>query len=218
MEEKISSGSISLSLFRLIADFHQMETKQQLSASEANESTTASLHEMNTLIKGDSTTNGPVSDQNVNNPTNVGVSKQHEVSSNSHRVPCIYRQDVVKSNTSGSIGIVSEVAGDSDSDGSITDEEDDEDEDKEDGEDESGDADANSNANGSSEGNKGKREYKCGDLQADQIRVLWMDDTEPVQSIKNVTVVDRGFLHGDYVAAASDSTGQVGVVVDANIS
>ncbi|GMJ03582.1 ubiquitin-conjugating enzyme 23, PHO2 FAMILY UBIQUITIN CONJUGATION ENZYME 2 [Hibiscus trionum] len=195
-----------------------MEMNQQLSAFETNESTTGSLCESNTLSKSDSTTNGPVSDQNVNNPTNVGVSKQNEASSNSHSVPYIYRQDVVKSNTSGSVGIVSEVAGDSDSDGSITDDEDDEDEDNEDGEDESGDVDANSNANESGEGNKGDHEYKCGELQADQIRVQWMDDTEPVQSIKNVTVVDRGFLHGDYVAAASDSTGQVGVVVDANIS
>ncbi|PPR98453.1 hypothetical protein GOBAR_AA22228 [Gossypium barbadense] len=152
-----------------------MEMKQQdLSAFETNESTTTSLHESNTLSKGDSTTNGFVNDQNVNNPTNVGVGKQNEASGNSHSVPYIYRQDVVRSNINGSIGIVSEVAGD--------------------------------------------RDYKCGDLQADQIRVLWMDDTEPVQSIKNVTVVDRGFLHGDYVAAASNSTGQVGVVVDVNIS
>ncbi|WZZ02960.1 hypothetical protein YC2023_088881 [Brassica napus] len=53
----------------------------------------------------------------------------------------------------------------------------------------------------------------------DIIRVLWMDDdTEPVQGVKDVTVVDRGFLHGDYVASASEPTGQVGVVVDANIS
>ncbi|XP_022748432.1 probable ubiquitin-conjugating enzyme E2 23 [Durio zibethinus] len=58
----------------------------------------------------------------------------------------------------------------------------------------------------------------CGDFQGDQIRVLWMDETELVQSIKNGTVVDRGFLHGDYVAATSDSTGQLGVVVDFNIS
>ncbi|XP_039019310.1 probable ubiquitin-conjugating enzyme E2 23 [Hibiscus syriacus] len=192
-----------------------MEMKQKLSAFGTNESTTASLCESNSLTKGDSTTNGPVSDQNVNNPTNVGVSKQNEASSNSHSVPYIYRQDVVKSNTSGSVGIVSEVAGDSDSDGSVTN---DEDEDNENGEDESGDVDANSNANGSGEGNKGDREYNCGDLKADQIRVLWLDDTEPVQSIKNVTVVDRGFLHGDYIASASDSTGQVGVVVDVNIS
>ncbi|KAK8564355.1 hypothetical protein V6N12_036481 [Hibiscus sabdariffa] len=218
-DEKVQSLSLSLArCSKQIADFRQMEKKQQLSAFETDESATASLCESNTLSMSDSTTNGPVSDQIANNPTNVGVSKQNEASSNSHRVPYIYRQDVVKSNTNGSVGIVSEVAGDSDSDGSITDDEDDEDEDNEHGEDESGDVDANSNANESGEGNKVDHEYKCGDLQADQIRVLWMDDTEPVQSIKNVTVVDRGFLHGDYVAAASDSTGQVGVVVDVNIS
>lgn len=45
-----------------------------------------------------------------------------------------------------------------------------------------------------------------------------MDDTEPVQNISDVTVIDQRFLHGDYVAATSDPTGQVGVVVDANIS
>ncbi|XWS55112.1 hypothetical protein CRYUN_Cryun10bG0147100 [Craigia yunnanensis] len=199
-----------------------MGTEQHLLDFETNESTTPSLHESNTLSHGDSTANGSFSDQNVNN-TNVGVSKQNETSSNSHSVPYIYREDVVRSNTSGAIGIVSEVAGDSDSDsdsdGSITDDEDDEDEDdEEDSDDESNDGDAHSNANESGDGNKGDHNYKCGDLQADQIRVLWMDDTEPVQSIKNVTVVDRGFLHGDYVAAASDSTGQVGVVVDVNIS
>ncbi|XVE48836.1 hypothetical protein DITRI_Ditri01bG0034300 [Diplodiscus trichospermus] len=198
-----------------------MAMEQHLLASESNKSTTISLPESNTSSHGDSTTNGSLSDQNVNNPTNVVPSKQNETPSNLHSIPYIYRQDVVRSNTSGSIGIVSEVAGDSDSDGSITDDEDDEDEDEDDeenGEDESSDVDANSNANESGEGNKGGRDYKCGGLQADQIRVLWMDDTEPVQSIKNITVVDRGFLHGDYVAAASDSTGQVGVVVDVNIS
>ncbi|KAK6240731.1 Ubiquitin-conjugating enzyme E2 - like 10 [Theobroma cacao] len=194
-----------------------MGMEQHLLASETNESTTTSLHGSNTLSQGGSSTNASVSDQNVNY-TNVGVSKQNETFCNLHSVPYIYRQDVVRSNTSRAIGIVSEVAGDSDSDGSITDDEDDEDEDdEEDGEDESGNGDANSNANESGDGNKGGN-YKCGDLQADQIRVLWMDDTEPVQSIKNVSVVDRGFLHGDYVAAALDSTGQVGVVVDVNVS
>ncbi|XVF45557.1 hypothetical protein PTKIN_Ptkin02bG0215600 [Pterospermum kingtungense] len=194
----------------------QMGTEHPLLDLETKESTATSLRGSYTLSQGDSTTNGSISDQNVNNPVSFGVSKENETSSNLHGVPYIYRQDVVRSNISGSIGIVSEVAGDSDSDGSLTDEEDEDDE--EDGENESGDVDANSNANESGEGNKSDHDYKCGDLQADQIRVLWMDDTEPVQSIKNVTVVDRGFLHGDYVAAASDSTGQVGVVVDVNIS
>ncbi|XVE67178.1 hypothetical protein DITRI_Ditri08aG0139700 [Diplodiscus trichospermus] len=192
-----------------------MGTEHHLLDFETTESTTTCLHEGNTLSQGDSTKNGSFGDQNVNN-TNVGVSKQSETSNNSHSVPYIYREDVVRSNISGAIGIVSEVAGDSDSDGSITDDEDEDDE--EDGDDESGDGDANSNANESGDGKKGDHNYKCGDLQADQIRVLWMDDTEPVQSIKNVTIVDRGFLYGDYVAAASDSTGQVGVVVDVNIS
>ncbi|KAH0867403.1 hypothetical protein HID58_074425 [Brassica napus] len=62
-------------------------------------------------------------------------------------------------------------------------------------------------------------ESMCDHPTGDQIRVLWMDDdTEPVQGVKDLTVVDRGFLHGDYVASASEPTGQVGVVVDANIS
>uniref|UniRef100_M1A6K4 E2 ubiquitin-conjugating enzyme n=1 Tax=Solanum tuberosum TaxID=4113 RepID=M1A6K4_SOLTU len=52
----------------------------------------------------------------------------------------------------------------------------------------------------------------------DHVRVLWMDESESTESINNVIVVDRGFLHGDYVAAASDPTGQVGLVVDINIS
>ncbi|KAF4374006.1 hypothetical protein F8388_007912 [Cannabis sativa] len=38
-----------------------------------------------------------------------------------------------------------------------------------------------------------------------------------MQSINGLTVIDRGFLHGDYVAAASDPSGQVGVVVDVNM-
>ncbi|OMO92729.1 Ubiquitin-conjugating enzyme, E2 [Corchorus olitorius] len=194
-----------------------MGTEEHLLVSESNESTTTSLQESDTLSLGDSTTNGSVNDQNENN-SSVRVSKQNDASSNLHSAPYIYRQDVVRSYKTGAIGIVSEVAGDSDSDGDITDDEDDEDEDdEEDGEEGNGDGDANSNANKSGDGNKGSN-YKCGDLQADQIRVLWMDDTEPVQSIKDVTVVDRGFLHGDYVAAASDSTGQVGVVVDVHIS
>lgn len=45
-----------------------------------------------------------------------------------------------------------------------------------------------------------------------------MDESETTQSLDDVEVVDRGFLHGDYVATASDSTGQLGVVVDVNIS
>ncbi|OVA03814.1 Ubiquitin-conjugating enzyme [Macleaya cordata] len=55
-------------------------------------------------------------------------------------------------------------------------------------------------------------------LPADQVRVMWMDHSETTQSIGDIIVVDRGFLHGDIVAAASDPTGQSGIVVDVNIA
>ncbi|MCI28597.1 ubiquitin-conjugating enzyme E2, partial [Trifolium medium] len=44
------------------------------------------------------------------------------------------------------------------------------------------------------------------------------DESESTQNFSDVEVIDRGFLHGDFVAAASDPTGQVGVVVDVNMS
>ncbi|KAK6143359.1 hypothetical protein DH2020_023707 [Rehmannia glutinosa] len=56
------------------------------------------------------------------------------------------------------------------------------------------------------------------EVAADQVRVLWMDGSETTQSTNDVEVVDRGFLHGDYVAAASDPMGQIGIVVDVNIN
>ncbi|KAL0655364.1 hypothetical protein Bca4012_075948 [Brassica carinata] len=148
----------------------------------------------------------------------VHTDKAEDSGSNEH--PNIYREDIVRSNKTGSIGVVSEVAGDSDSDMS---DDDDDDDDEEDDEDNSNDDDDDDDDGEEEEGKKGNEDnsgnYKCGTLEGDQIRVLWMDDdTEPVQGVKDLTVVDRGFLHGDYVASASEPTGQVGVVVDANIS
>lgn len=128
----------------------------------------------------------------------------------------IYRQDVVKKNTSSMIGIVTEVAGDSDSDSDsgITDDEDD-------SEDEDGDGEERNDSNNGSRNsgrNDGSRNAKTGALLADQLRVLWMDESESTQNFSDVEVIDRGFLHGDFVAAASNPTGQLGVVVDVNIS
>ncbi|CAL1398049.1 unnamed protein product [Linum trigynum] len=144
-----------------------------------------------------------------------------------HNVAYIYRQDVVKHKETGLIGIVDEVAGDSDSDSSITDDDDD-DADEDDGLDEDDDADGDgqddtadgctNNDNENSDQKKTGGNRKKGALQADQVRVLWMHEMEQVQSINDVKVIDRGFLHGDYVASASDPTGQVGVVVDINVS
>ncbi|PSS25969.1 Ubiquitin-conjugating enzyme like [Actinidia chinensis var. chinensis] len=152
----------------------------------------------------DNTTSLNNSDKNVNSE-----SKSGEFVGNVQNVTYIYRQDVVRSNTSGRIGIVTEVAGDSDSDSdsSITDDEDEDDEedDKEAAENEEAGNDGDDNANDNNP------------LPADQVRVLWMDASERTQNLSDVTVADRGFLHGDYVAAASDPTGQVGVVVDVNI-
>ncbi|CAN8257843.1 unnamed protein product [Cochlearia groenlandica] len=143
--------------------------------------------------------------------------------------PNIYRQDVVRSNKTGSIGVVSEVAGDSDSESDLSDEDDDDEDDDDDDDDvngndddDAGDEEGEKANDGDASGKVGEKKadekYKCGALVGDQIRVLWIDNTEPVQGIKDVTVVDRGFLYGDYVASAYEPTGQVGVVVDVNMS
>ncbi|KAF7841266.1 putative ubiquitin-conjugating enzyme E2 23 [Senna tora] len=81
-----------------------------------------------------------------------------------------------------------------------------------------GNGDSNNNASRNSDRNGADGHSKTAPLLADQVRVLWMDETESTQSFSDLRVVDRGFLHGDFVASASDPTGQVGVVVDVNIS
>nr|POF03339.1 putative ubiquitin-conjugating enzyme e2 23 [Quercus suber] len=95
---------------------------------------------------------------------------------------------------------------------SITDEEDDDgrDDDDDADENEEEDGDGNSISNGNSDWDRGGG--KSGPLLADQVRVLWIDETKSTENIHDVTVVDCGFLHGDFVASASDPTGQVGVV------
>ncbi|KAJ9189542.1 hypothetical protein P3X46_000822 [Hevea brasiliensis] len=179
---------------------------------------TARIDDENTLNQSGSMTQGSGRALNVNSEDN---GKLNEVVMNLHNVPYIYRQDIVRRKKTGTIGIVNEVAGDSDSDSSITDDEEDEDEDEGDevdDENQEGDTDGNANANRSSDKSKGSGNYKNETLQADQVRVLWMDDTEPIQHVNDIKVVDRVFLHGDFVASASDPTGQVGVVLDVNIS
>ncbi|GAV77316.1 UQ_con domain-containing protein [Cephalotus follicularis] len=192
-----------------------MENEQYDFVSSVKELAT-SANDNSPLDRSDSARNGVVYDLDVNCEGNE-VEKLHDVARNYHNVPYIYRQDIVRSNKFGVVGIVSEVAGDSDSDSSITDDEDDLNE-----EDEIAEENGDGNDNGNTDSNKGdgggSSDYKCGSLQAEQVRVLWIDDTEPVQNSSDITVVDRGFLHGDFVASASDPTGQVGVVVDVNIS
>ncbi|KAJ4834539.1 putative ubiquitin-conjugating enzyme E2 23 [Turnera subulata] len=138
---------------------------------------------------------------------------------NSHHVPYLYRQDIVRHAKSGVIGVVSEIPGDSDSDSSITDDEDDsDDEEVEDVENAGGDGEGEGEGDVNGDMKKGDGNCKSEVLKDDQVRVLWTDDTEQIQSINDISVVDRGFLHGDYVASGSDPTGQLGVILDVDIS
>ncbi|KAF5449000.1 hypothetical protein F2P56_029489 [Juglans regia] len=196
-----------------------MENQEYDSVSRVNEPTTSS-HDNNSPKQDYSTTSGLVCDPSVDSESKE-VSKPMDTASNTHNIPYIYRQDVVKRNSSGMTGIVTEVAGETDSDSSITDDEEDDDGDDDDDDEDNGgeneeDGDGNSNANVNSDWKRGGG--KSDPLPVDQVRVLWMDETESTVNLNDVAVVDRGFLHGDFVAAASDPTGQVGVVVDVNIS
>lgn len=192
-----------------------MASEQYDTVCKVDEPTT-SAHYDNSSNQGGSSTSGVVCDPSVDSESNE-VSKPNDAASNTQNIPYIYRQDVVKSNRSSMIGIVTEVAGDTDSDSSITDDEDDDGDDDDDdgGENEDEGGDGNGNATGDGDWNRGGG--KSASLPADQLRVLWIDETELTENVNDVTVLDRGFLHGDFVAAASDPTGQVGVVVDVNI-
>ncbi|RHN82558.1 putative aminoacyltransferase, E1 ubiquitin-activating enzyme [Medicago truncatula] len=130
----------------------------------------------------------------------------------------IYRQDVVKNKNTGMVGIVTEVNGDSDSD---SDSDSDTDSGVTDDEGEEGDVEEGDESNNgcrNSDRNDASVHRKTAALQTNELRVLWMDESESTQNFSDVEVVDRGFLHSDFVASASDPTGQVGVVVDVNIS
>ncbi|XP_038693540.1 probable ubiquitin-conjugating enzyme E2 23 [Tripterygium wilfordii] len=142
-------------------------------------------------------------------------SKNNECKPNDlHNSPSIYRQDVVRHKNTGVIGIVSKVAGESDSDSSITGDKDD---DKDNDEVKEGDVDGHTNTDRGGDSTRGGDNDDNGSLLTDHVRVIWMGGTEPIQDIHNITLIDRAFVHGDYVASASDPSGQIGVVVDVNI-
>ncbi|XP_077219554.1 ubiquitin-conjugating enzyme 23 isoform X2 [Tasmannia lanceolata] len=128
----------------------------------------------------------------------------------------VYRQDVVRCQKyDGLVGVVTEVAGDSDSDSSISDDDDDEDDDN--------DNDANNGGGVDTENGSGNNDNEGGSDKNDplldgQVRVIWLEHSETTNNISEITVVDRGFLHGDMVATVSDPTGQLGVVVDVRMS
>ncbi|CAK7329477.1 unnamed protein product [Dovyalis caffra] len=192
-----------------------MESAQNESSSEVNGSNDGG-DDKNGLIQSGSVANVVCE---LNSDGGNHVKKPEEVDRNLNSAPYVYRQDIVRHRKCNVVGVVSGVAGESDSDGSITDDEDD-DEDEGDVDEDAGNEGGDGNASGvtSEERKKGSDDYKNETLQVDQVRVIWMGDVNPIQYVNDVTVIDRGFLHGDYVASASDPTGQVGVVVDVNIS
>ncbi|XP_074312913.1 putative ubiquitin-conjugating enzyme E2 23 isoform X2 [Silene latifolia] len=157
----------------------------------------------------------------------------------------IYRQDVVRRNDGSLIGVVTEVAGDSDSDSDSESESGITDDDDDNNDDDDNDSPYTDEDKGEEEGNGERIEGKVkddnvdnegddkdekgessessddnerGPLIADHVRVLWMDDSETSHHRNELTVIDRGFLHGDYVASALDPTGQVGLVVDVSMT
>ena len=109
-----------------------MEAGQHHDAS-CNAEPTANANDNSNSIEGNSFANGASLDPKVRSECKPG-----EILRNLENVSYIYRQDVVKCKTDGKIRIVTEVAGDSDSDSSLTD---DEDEDEDDGEEDDDDDD-----------------------------------------------------------------------------
>ncbi|CAI9786415.1 unnamed protein product [Fraxinus pennsylvanica] len=198
--------------FKIRRNTIKMESRQHCDISNFNKPKTAATEEDN-VRECDFSSNGPNFDPSLTYENEPG-----RIFMNLPDISYIYRQDVVKRKTNSKIGIVTEVAGDSDSDSIITDYENgDEDDDDEVGSNEDGDVD-NVNFDESADEITDNNNSKSSPLSSDQVRVLWMDESETTETTTDVTVVDRGFLHGDYVASASDPTGQIGIVVDVNIS
>ncbi|KAF8780040.1 hypothetical protein HU200_002008 [Digitaria exilis] len=126
----------------------------------------------------------------------------------------IYREDTVSlKSKEDARGLVLEVAGEYDSEGSITD---DDDTDTEEHEHKAARGAENSVTDGGNATN-GSEVDSQSSLPDNKVRVLWIDGSEKTEDIDDVVVVDRSFLHGDLVASASDPTGQMGLVVDVNL-
>lgn len=117
----------------------------------------------------------------------------------------IYRDDVVRSNHDESmLGVVIEVPGDSDSDSSS-----------------SYDSDVYgenhaADGNDSTPANKSSEKNDC--LATGQAKVIWIDGTETTNSLNDISLINRGFLHGDIISSVRDPTGQLGLVLDVHIT
>jgi ubiquitin-conjugating enzyme E2 O len=150
-----------------------------------------------------------IAEHNQENEKSMDASEPEEVPD-----VFVYREDVVSlKSKEDARGLVLEVAGDYDSEGSITDDDESEPEVRENKATsgaENGGADGDDASNGAEVGSQSS-------LPENKVRVLWIDGSEKTEDIDAVVVVDRSFLHGDLVASASDPTGQMGLVVDVNL-
>ncbi|XP_062192129.1 probable ubiquitin-conjugating enzyme E2 23 [Phragmites australis] len=150
-----------------------------------------------------------IADHNQENKKSRDASEPEEVPD-----VFVYREDVVSlKSKEDSHGLVLEVAGEYDSDGSITD---DDGIDTEEHRHKNTSGAENGGADGDNASNGADVESQSS-LPENKVRVLWIDGSEKTEDIDDVVVVDRSFLHGDLVASASDPTGQMGLVVDVNL-
>ena len=156
--------------------------------------------------------NGPVctAEKNRENEMSADAAEPEEVPD-----VFIYREDAVNLKTNPDIrGLVMEVAGEYDSEGSITDDDTDTEEivRKSSHKTESG-----GGADGDNAGNGADVDSQSS-LPDNKVRVLWIDGTEKTEDIDSVSVVDRSLLHGDMVASSSDPTGQMGLVANVSLT
>lgn len=168
--------------------------------------------------------NSPVTlNQNISNGEDTNC---HDRVQATPKEAFVYRQDVVRLNIkSEPLGIVTEVAGEYDSDSSVSDfSESEEEEEQQKTNNTVSDATGDKNNGGgdkNSDGGTSLKESDTDDLDSlpdGMIRVSWLDNTFTTEDITTVTVVDRSFLQGDIVASVSDPTGQLGQVVDVDIT
>lgn len=157
------------------------------------------------------------SDSNKNSANREGMDTQVHVKNVLSEI-FVYRQDVVTCGKhEGLLGVVTEVAGDADSEDSMTDSDSEDDANGTDSNCVGGDGDGDGgNENGNADG--GESGDIDDSLPDGQVRVIWIDASETAENVSDVTVVDRSFLHGDIVASASDPTGQMGLVLDVSIT
>ncbi|OEL36436.1 putative ubiquitin-conjugating enzyme E2 23 [Dichanthelium oligosanthes] len=150
-----------------------------------------------------------IAENNQENEKSMDASEPEEVPD-----VFVYREDVVSLKSKEDVrGLVLEVAGEYDSEGSITD---DDDTDTEEHEHKAARGAENGGADGDNASNGAEVDSQSS-LPDNKVRVLWIDGSEKTEDIDDVVVVDRSFLHGDLVASASDPTGQMGLVVDVNL-